>query len=226
MVLNFHCSVAVIDANNVVTTVPLRDPTEPHFFETATDMGESDLFENDESMSLNEPELDDGTFLDCVEDMQPDSYFTSQTEMSCFNQSMSLADDVPFDLDDNMPDLKDVSMSQLLQQSSDESPPGGAPSETSSQSEPTKEQPKQPGDGEIVKGMAVGVATALGLPFAFKFLRKLFSRNDDTDLPVANMAEQGGNSSSNSLTMSRSEMMTSSAAQHSSRNGALYLDMQ
>jgi hypothetical protein len=233
MVLNFASSVAVIDANNVVTAAPLRDHAETQFFETATDMGDSDLFANDGSIGLDEPELDDVMFLDSLEEMQPDSYFTSQMEMSC-NKSMSLeADDVPFDLDDNITDLKDVSMgelensmhlSQLLHQSSDRSVPGGVPSETSLHSEPRKEQMEQPGDGMMMKDMAVASAIPLGLPFVVKFFRKMFFQADD-DVPVANMADQGG-TSSNSLTMSRSELMMSSAAQNSSRNGALYLDMQ
>jgi hypothetical protein len=150
-------------------------------------------------------------------------------EMS-FNKSITLeGDDVLFDLDDNITDLHDVSMeelensmhlSQLLRQSSDKNVPGGVPSETSSQSEPRKEQPEQPGDGKMMKEVAVASAIALGLPFFVKSVRRMFSQQDD-DVPVANMADQGG-TSSNSLTMSRSELMLSTATQESSRKGALY----
>jgi hypothetical protein len=228
--VNFASSVAVIDANNVVTTVPLRDHAEPHFFETGTDMGESDLFANDGSIGLDEPELDDVMFLDSLEEMQPDFYSTSQMEMS-FNKSMSLGgadNNVPFDLDDSITDVKDVSMeehlSQLLRQSSDTNVPSEEPSETSSQSEP---QPEQPGDGEMMKDMAVAGAIALGLPFVAKFFRRMFFQKDD-DVPVTSVADQGSTqlmdpSSSNSVTMSRSELMMASADQVSSRNGAMYM---
>jgi hypothetical protein len=206
------------------------DHVKAHFFESATDMGKSDLFGSDGSIGLDEPELDDVMFLDSFEEMQPDSYFTSQMEMSC-NKTMSLeADDVPFDLDDNITDLKDVSMgeletssthlSQLLRESSDKSVPGGVPSETSSKSEHQTEQPEQPGDGMTVKDIAVAAAVALGLPFVVKFFQRMFDQKDD-DVPITKMADQGGNSS-NTLTMSRSERMMSSAGQESSRKGAMY----
>jgi hypothetical protein len=199
------------------------DHVKAHFFESATDMGKSDLFGSDESSGLDEPELDDVMFLDSFEEMQPDSYFTSQMEMSC-NKTMSLgADYVPFALDDNITDLKDVSMGELeissthlSRESSDKSVPGGVPSETSSKSEHQTEQPEQAGDGKTMKDMAVAVAIALGIPFVVKFFRRIFDQTDD-DVPVTNMADQGS-----SLTMSRSERMMSSAGQESSRKGAMY----
>jgi hypothetical protein len=199
--VNFSSSVAVIDDNNVVTTVPLRDHAEPHFFETATDMGESDLFGSDGLIGLDEPKLDELIFLDSVREMQPDSYFTSQMEMEMsFNKSMSFgADNAPFDLDNKIADLKDVSMgelekrrhlSQLLRQSSDKNVPGGVPSETSSQSEPQNKQPEQPGNWTMMKDMAVSVAIALGLPFVVKSFRRMFFQKDD-DVLVTNMTDQG-----------------------------------
>jgi hypothetical protein len=228
--VNFASSVAVIDHNNVVTALSLRYHAEPHFFETATDdMGESDLFATDGSIGLDEPGLDDVMSLESSKEMRPDSYFTSQMEMS-FNKSMSLeADDAPFDLNDNTTDLKDMStgeletsmhLSQLLYQSSDKSVPGGVSSETSSQSEPQHEQSEQPGDGKMKKAMAVAGAIALGLPFVVTLFRRMLFQQDD-DVPVTNMADQGG-TSSNSLTMSRSELMMSTASQESSRKRALY----
>jgi hypothetical protein len=118
-------------------------------------------------------------------------------------------------------------LSQILRQSSDKIVPSEEPSETSSQSEPQKEQPEQPGDGKMMKDMSVAGAIALGLPFVVKSFRKMFFKKDD-DVPVTNMADQRGSqfmdpSSSNSVIMSRNELMMSSAAQESSRYGASHV---
>jgi hypothetical protein len=224
--VNFASSVAVYDTNDVVTTMPLRDPDELlNFFGTTAD-GESDLYGSDGSMSLSldESEVDEEIFMDTFEEIQPAGYFTSQMEMS-FNKSMALrADDVPFDLDDNFTDLKDVSMGF------DKSVPDGVPSETSSQSEPDKEQPEEPTDGKLMKDMAKSAAWSLAIPFFLGLFRRFFEKkDDDVDVPVTNMADQAGSQQSvdpSSMTQSRSELM-SSAAQSSSRNaGAMYLDAQ
>ena len=195
MVVQFESTVQIIDENDIVTNVPLRE-SDGTFYESLSGLYSEDhssISLDGSSCLLDEdgfpPELAQADFISKM-----GTSFNSGDEPIDFFQNSSSSESMEI-LDDilNMQTIQQgsvgnfegsFSLSHLLDQNSaQDGVPSRASSDTSSDDAPKRaDDPDKVMAAAMAKGVATQGAVMLGLPYIFRFFSKLFEGATDDNI--------------------------------------------